>query len=149
MRIRSFQAGDERRVVSLWEQCGLVRSWNDPHKDIARKLRVQAGWFLVGVVGDDIVATVMVGYDGHRGWLYYLAVASQHQRTGMGREIVSEAERLLRSVGCAKINLQVRTGNREVLGFYRALGYVEDDVVSFGKRLERDDEDPPRADGSR
>ncbi len=139
MQIRAFQAEDEQRVVSLWERCGLVRSWNDPRQDIARKRHVQADWFLVGVVDDDVVATAMAGYDGHRGWINYLAVAPQHQRMGVGRQIMNEAERLLRSSGCAKINLQVRTGNSEALGFYRALGYIEDDVVSMGKRLVSDE----------
>jgi ribosomal protein S18 acetylase RimI-like enzyme len=81
----------------------------------------------------------MVGYEGHRGWLNYLAVAPEHQRKGFGRAIVEEAERLLRKEGCPKINLQVRTSNQGALEFYRRIGYAVDDVVSMGKRLERDE----------
>jgi ribosomal protein S18 acetylase RimI-like enzyme len=86
-----------------------------------------------------IVGSVMVGYEGHRGWINYLAVSPEHRKQGCGRKLMEEAERLLRLEGCPKINLQVRTSNTEVLAFYRALGYVQDDVLSFGKRLERDD----------
>jgi len=84
------------------------------------------------------VATVMAGYEGHRGWLNYLAVAPDLQRTGLGRRMVSEAEKRLRALGCPKINLQVRRSNAEVMDFYRKLGFSEDDVASMGKRLERD-----------
>jgi ribosomal protein S18 acetylase RimI-like enzyme len=80
----------------------------------------------------------MAGYEGHRGWLNYVAVAPEHQRLGLGRAIVKEAERLLREAGCSKINLQVRTGNDGAIGFYRRLGYAVDEVVSMGKRLEHD-----------
>jgi len=124
--------------VALWRLCDLIRPWNDPHKDIARKLRVRPDLFLVGVLDDRIVASVMAGYEGHRGWLNYLAVAPELQRRGLARAIVTEAERLLREAGCPKINLQVRTSNKGVIEFYRRLGYSVDDVVSMGKRLERD-----------
>ena len=80
----------------------------------------------------------MAGYEGHRGWLNYVAVTPEHRRGGLGRAMVEEAERLLREAGCPKINLQVRTSNQAVIKFYRRLGYVVDDVVSMGKRLERD-----------
>lgn len=139
MQIRAFRPEDEHAVVSLWERCGLLRPWNDPRKDIARKLRVDADLFLVGIDGSEVVATVMAGYEGHRGWVNYLAVAPERRGAGLGRRIMEEAERRLRAVGCPKINLQVRGDNREAIDFYRAVGYVEDDVVSMGKRLERDD----------
>jgi ribosomal protein S18 acetylase RimI-like enzyme len=116
----------------------LLRPWNDPHKDIARKLRVRPDLFLVGVLDGRIVASVMAGYEGHRGWLNYLAVVPELQRRGLARVIVTEAERLLREAGCPKINLQVRTSNKGVIEFYRGLGYSVDDVVSMGKRLEQD-----------
>jgi ribosomal protein S18 acetylase RimI-like enzyme len=122
-------------VIELWRQCELIRPQNDPHRDIQRKLRAQPGLFLVGVMNEAIVATVMAGYDGHRGWLNYLAVAPDCRQRGLGRKIVAEAERLLRNAGAAKINLQVRTTNRQVIEFYRRIGYVVDDVVSMGKRL--------------
>ena len=139
MHIRPFQIEDEPTVITLWQQCDLVRPWNDPHKDIQRKLAVRPDLFLVGLVADRLVATVMAGYEGHRGWLNYLAVAPECQRQGRARALVAEAERLLRAAGCPKINLQVRATNAGVIEFYRRLGYVEDNVVSLGKRLERDD----------
>jgi ribosomal protein S18 acetylase RimI-like enzyme len=139
MQIRPFQPEDEEAVVSLWRRCDLVRPWNDPHKDIRRKLDVKPGWFLVGVLDNQIVACVMAGYEGHRGWLNYLAVEPEHQRHGLARAIVAEAERLLREAGCPKINLQIRSSNHGVVEFYRRLGYSTDDVVSMGKRLEHDD----------
>jgi ribosomal protein S18 acetylase RimI-like enzyme len=139
MEIRPFEPADEDAVVALWERCGLTRPWNDPHKDIRRKLAVRPEWFLVGVREAAVVATAMAGYDGHRGWIYYLAVDPDHQRKGLGRAIVAEAERLLRAAGCPKINLQVRTMNQGVVAFYQRLGYSLDEVVSLGKRLEHDD----------
>jgi ribosomal protein S18 acetylase RimI-like enzyme len=139
MEIRPFDPSDEEQVVALWRECGLVRSWNDPRKDIARKLRVQPRMFLVGVAEGNILATAMAGYEGHRGWINYVAVAPAYRRSGLGREIMEEAERLLRSAGCPKINLQVRRGNTAANAFYAHLGYTEDDVISFGKRLEKDD----------
>lgn len=139
MEIRSFQPEDEPSVIAIWQQCDLVRPWNDPHRDICRKLKVNAEWFLVGLVDRQIVATVMAGYEGHRGWLNYLAVVPEFQHHGLARKIVAEAERLLQKAGCPKINLQIRTSNQPVIEFYRRLGYSVDDVVSMGKRLEHDD----------
>ena len=94
--------------------------------------------FLVGPVGSTLVATVMAGYDGHRGWINYLAVAADSQRRGFGRRLMDEAEARLREMGCPKINLQVRNSNAGVVEFYRAIGYSVDDVLSMGKRLEED-----------
>jgi ribosomal protein S18 acetylase RimI-like enzyme len=139
MEIRPFQPEDEAAVISLWQRCDLVRPWNDPRKDIRRKLGVRPDLFLVGLLDGQVVACVVAGYEGHRGWLNYLAVAPEHQRHGLARAIVEEAERLLRAAGCPKINLQVRTSNRGVIDFYKRLGYSVDDVVSMGKRLEHDD----------
>lgn len=139
MQIRSFQLQDEEAVVDLWRQCDLIRPWNDPHKDIRRKLEIRPDLFLVGVREDRVIASVMAGYDGHRGWLNYLAVAPEYQRLGLALAIVTEAERLLRAAGCPKINLQVRTSNQGVIEFYRRVGYSTDDVLSMGKRLEHDD----------
>lgn len=139
MLIRPFRPGDEAAVIALWQRCDLVRPWNDPHKDIQRKLLVRPDLFLVGIVDDHILASVMAGYEGHRGWLNYLAVDPAHQRRGHARAMVAEAERLLRAAGCPKINLQVRTSNSGVIEFYRKLGYAADEVTSMGKRLEHDD----------
>ncbi len=138
MTIRPFHAADEAAVIALWRACDLVRPWNDPHKDIRRKLRVNPEWFLVGESGGRVVGTVMAGYEGHRGWINYLAVEPGRRRGGLGRALMAEAERVLRAAGCAKINLQVRTGNTGVIAFYERLGYRPDDCVSLGKRLEAD-----------
>ena len=138
--IRPFESRDEEQVVALWQSCGLTRPWNDPHRDIARKQATQPELFLVGTIDDPIVSTAMVGYEGHRGWVYYLAVSTVHQRKGLGRSMMDEAERLLVARGCPKINLQLRSSNSEAIGFYRALGYLQDDVLSLGKRLIEDRE---------
>ncbi len=138
MNIRAFRAEDESAVVALWGRCGLVRPWNDPRKDIARKLDVQPELFLVGLEGHVVVATAMAGYEGHRGWVNYLAVEPSRQRQGIGRTMMDEVERLLRAAGCPKVNLQVRNANASALAFYSTLGYAQDEVVSMGKRLELD-----------
>jgi ribosomal protein S18 acetylase RimI-like enzyme len=136
--IRPFAPADGDAVVALWEECDLTRPWNDPHKDIARKGRVQPEWFLVATVGRTVVGSAMAGYDGHRGWVNYLAVAPTMRRSGVGRALMGEVERLLGEAGCPKINVVVRRGNDVAVRFYRALGYSVDDVVSLGRRLEHD-----------
>jgi len=135
MRIRPYAAGDETAVIELWEKCGLTRPWNDPRKDIARKLAVQPELFLVGVLGEAIVATAMAGYEGHRGWVNYLAVSPEHQRRGLGKTLMREVEKRLMERGCPKLNVQVRAANGEALQFYRRLGYAQDEAVALGKRL--------------
>jgi len=135
MQIRAYRPADEEAVVALWEVCGLTRPWNDPRKDIARKLTVQPELFLVGTVDSELMATAMAGFDGHRGWVNYLAMAPGHRRQDHGRTLMAEAERLLVERGCPKLNLQIRSTNSEVIAFYRSLGYAQDDVVSLGKRL--------------
>ena len=139
MQIRAYEPGDEPELTALWGRCDLIRPWNDPAKDIRRKLRVGREMFLVGLVAGRIVASVMAGYDGHRGWLNYVAVCPEHRRRGYGRTILAEAERLLRAAGCPKINLQIRRTNSSVIAFYEKAGFAMDDVASMGKRLERDD----------
>ena len=136
--IRSYRPQDEAAVVQLWLQCNLVIPQNNPRRDIQRKLQVNPEWFLVGVMGGHIVATCMAGYEGHRGWINYLAVSPHHRRQGIGRKIMEEAEKRLSSAGCPKINLQVRETNRAVIRFYERIGYTRDQVVSMGKRLEHD-----------
>jgi ribosomal protein S18 acetylase RimI-like enzyme len=136
--IRPFQPSDDAAVVQLWKGCNLVVPWNDPLRDVRRKLRVQPELFLVGVASGELIASVMAGYDGHRGWLNYLAVAPRFRRMGIGRKMVAEAEARLRQMGCPKINIQIRTSNAEVIEFYRRIGFKPDDVVSMGKRLESD-----------
>ena len=137
MIIRPFLPADESAVIALWERCGLTRPWNDPHEDIRRKLQVRPDLFLVGLLEGVLVASVMAGYEGHRGWINYLAVAPEHQGKGLGRAVMVEAERLLAQAGCPKVNLQIRSSNQQVIEFYRRLGYAVDDVVSMGKRLEQ------------
>lgn len=135
MKIRPYQPQDESAVIALWQDCGLTRPWNDPRKDITRKLTTQPELFLVGTVDAVLVATAMVGFDGHRGWVYYLAVAPTHRRQSHGRALMQEAERLLMARGCPKLNLLVRSSNAGVIDFYRRLGYMQDEVVSLGRRL--------------
>ena len=136
LQIRPYHESDENAVVALWGKCGLVVPWNDPRKDILRKLTVQRDMFLVGLVDDKVVAAVMAGYEGHRGWINYLAVDPSCQKKGYGRLMMDAAEARLRKLGCPKINLQIRTSNTKVIAFYKALGYTVDDVVSMGKRLD-------------
>ena len=138
VEIRQFEPRDEESVVQLWTDCGLVVPSNDPHRDIQRKLRMQSEMFLVACSDGQIIATVMAGYDGHRGWINYLAVHPQQQRSGLGRRMMGEAESRLRAAGCPKINLQVRSSNAGVIEFYKRIGFKPDDVVSLGKRLEND-----------
>jgi ribosomal protein S18 acetylase RimI-like enzyme len=135
MQIRRFEGVDEPAVLALWDECGLTRPWNDPRKDIARKLAVQAELFLVGVSDGAVMASVMAGYEGHRGWMNYLAVAPRFRGRGLGRALVEHVERLLLERGCPKVNLQVRASNPEAVAFYRRLGYAEDESISLGKRL--------------
>ncbi len=108
MHIRPFQSADTEAVVNLWQACGLTRPWNDPYRDIQRKLAEQPELFLVGEVDGTLMASAMVGTDGHRGWLYYLAVAPEHQRRGHARRLVATAEQLLSERGCPKLQLMVR-----------------------------------------
>ncbi|MDE2977680.1 MAG: GNAT family acetyltransferase [Acidobacteriota bacterium] len=136
--IRPYREANEDAVVALWHECDLVRPWNDPIKDIGRKLRIQRDLFLVGLLDGRLVATVMAGYEGHRGWINYLAVAPNSRKRGFGRLLMDEAEARLREMGCPKINLHVRRSNAEAAGFYRSIGYAEDDVLSMGKRLIED-----------
>ena len=135
MLIRAFRKGDEDAVVALWQACGLTRPWNDPRKDIARKLTVQPELFLVGELDGKIVASLMAGYEGHRGWVNYLAVVPERRRQGFGRVLMLEAEERLLALGCPKANVQVRDSNQEALGFYKSIGYLQDEAVSLGKRL--------------
>ncbi len=135
MRIRPFIESDTDRVVALWNECGLTRPWNDPHKDIARKLSVQRELFLVGDLDGEIVGSAMFGFDGHRGWVNYLAVSLAMRGRGFGRDLMARGEELLTAAGCPKLSLVVRDGNEAALGFYRKLGYEVDPVLALGKRL--------------
>jgi ribosomal protein S18 acetylase RimI-like enzyme len=126
---------DVEAVVALWRRCDLTRPWNDPYADIARARSTPTSTVLLGRVEDVLVASVMVGYDGHRGWVYYLAVAPEARRTGLGRQIMQAAETWLRDRGAPKIQLMVRDTNTAAIGFYERLGLERQDVVTLGKRL--------------
>jgi ribosomal protein S18 acetylase RimI-like enzyme len=136
--IRTFRPDDTEQVVALWHDCDLTRPWNDPRRDIERSVAVRPDLFLVGSHNGAIVATTMGGYDGHRGWVYYVAVAPAQRGSGFGRRMMAEIERRLLELGCPKLNLLVRSENVEALGFYEALGYAADASVSLGKRLIED-----------
>ena len=136
--IRPFQTEDEASVVSLWQLCELTVPWNNPYKDIARKLKVQPELFLVGMLDSLLIATVMGGYDGHRGWINYLAVHPDFQGQGYAQQVMENVESEFRKRGCPKINLQIRSGNARVMAFYQNLGFTDDQALSMGKRLEED-----------
>lgn len=140
LHIRVFRTTDTEETISLWEVCGLTRPWNDPRADIARKVSSQPELFLVAeqrTMGGEsrIVGSVMSGHDGHRGWMYYLAVSRSHRGRGLGRALVCEVEQRLAALGCPKSQLMVRSDNRQAAGFYAALGYQVNDVIVLGKRL--------------
>ncbi len=135
MQIRPYTPADETAVIALWQRCELTRPWNDPRKDIERKLTVHPELFVVGERQGQIVATAMAGFDGHRGWINYLAVSPEVQKKGLGRQLMTHVEQALTAMGCPKLNLQVRAGNAQALAFYQAIGYGQDELVSMGKRL--------------
>lgn len=139
--VRQYSPNDQEDVVRLWLKCGLIAPQNNPKRDIERKQKVNPEWFLVGTLDGQIIATCMVGYEGHRGWINYLAVSPRYQRQGFATQMMLEAERVLKDAGCPKINLQIRSFNKEVIAFYEAVGFKKDDVLSMGKRLVQDD--PP------
>ncbi len=138
VEIRAYADGDEDAVVELWAEAGVAVPWNDPRKDIARKLADGADELLVAVEGERVMGTAMAGYDGHRGWIYYLAVRADRRNQGIGRRLVAACEVILAGRGCPKVNLMVRADNPEAVGFYARVGYEASDVVTLGKRLEPD-----------
>ena len=138
-RIRQYSSQDKNSVINLWQKCNLTRPWNNPETDIKRKLKTNPELFLVGLIDDQIVATVMGGYEGHRGWVNYLAVDPAYQKKGLGKRLMSEMENKLLAIGCPKLNLQVRVGNNDALSFYEKIGYKNDNIVGMGKRLIKDE----------
>jgi ribosomal protein S18 acetylase RimI-like enzyme len=140
LSIRRFDASDTDAVVALWQQAfpeyrDVTRPQRNPHLSIANKLATQPELFFVAVLGERIVGTVMGGYDGHRGWMYSLAVDEALRRHGIGTRLVAHVEEVLTSLGCPKLNLQILSAKTDLQAFYEALGYRADAVVSFGKRL--------------
>jgi ribosomal protein S18 acetylase RimI-like enzyme len=138
LSVRPFSVEDRADVTRLWERCELTRPWNDPDRDIDRKLARDGDLFLVGIADSRVVASVMAGYDGHRGWINYLAVDPSAQGAGHGRTIMRAAEERLLELGCPKVNLQIRTSNVDAVAFYESIGYSSDDVVSMSRRLIED-----------
>jgi len=132
---RNYRNEDEAGVIALWRDCGLIRPWNHPQADIRRKCADSPELFFVGELDGALVASCMAGYDGHRGWIYYLAVAPELQRRGIASRLLGIAEAELRKLGCPKIDLMVRETNQQVIAFYRALGYGADPVAVMSKRL--------------
>jgi ribosomal protein S18 acetylase RimI-like enzyme len=135
LMIRPYAPRDEEAVIRLWLRCDLVVPWNNPRQDIERKLKVNPDLFLVGEIRGNLVATCMAGYEGHRGWINYLATDPDYRRQGIAARMMEVAEEKLIAMGCPKINLQVRAGNKDAVAFYEAVGYELDDIVNMGKRL--------------
>ncbi|WP_435742966.1 GNAT family acetyltransferase [Microbacterium sp. PMB16] len=135
LEIRPLTDADVDSVVSLWQECGLTRPWNDPLADIRRARAVWPDLLLIAKDRDALVGSVMAGYDGHRGWLYYLAAAPSRRGEGIGRRLVEEAESRLLALGCPKVMLMVRAGNDAVLEFYDGLDYTRESTLLTGKRL--------------
>ncbi len=135
MIIRTCREEDREEIVKLWQECKLIVPWNDPRKDISIKLKFQPDLFLAGVIDNLLIATAMAGYEGHRGWINYLAVSPEVQKQGIGRKLMEAAETKLKSLGCPKLNVQVRTNNTNVIEFYKRVGFSEDNVIGLGKKL--------------
>ena len=136
LTIRPFQDADETAVAALWRVAfPTTPARNDPLTVIRQKRDVQPDLFLVGEAAGRIVATVIAGYDGHRGWVYHVAVAAAARRNGYGRAMMAAAEDRLRALGCPKLNLQINRSNAAVVAFYEALGYAVEDRISMGNVL--------------
>lgn len=133
--IGEARADDAGAVIALWEACGLTRPWNPPQRDFDQALASPSSTIFVGRDVDAIIGSVMVGFDGHRGWVYYLAVSPDRQGEGLGRALMTAAEDWLRAQDAPKIQLMVRGDNEAARGFYEAIGYELQDVVTIGKRL--------------
>ena len=136
LAIAPIADADIGAVVAIWQACGLTRPWNDPSSDIALARRGPNSAILAGRDGDTIVATVMVGHDGHRGWVYYVAVDPDHHGKGHGRTIMNAAEDWLRQAGVEKLMLLVRSDNTKVQAFYEQLGYDEQKRVIYANWLD-------------
>ena len=136
LSIAEITDGDVADVIALWQRCGLTRPWNDPASDIALARRRDNSTVLIGRDGNTIVATAMVGHDGHRGWVYYVAVDPERQGKGLGRTIMGAVEDWLREAGIQKLQLLVRRENAKAGAFYQTLGYAESTSVMLAKWLD-------------
>ena len=134
-RIVRYRTEYRDAVIELWRTCNLVVPQNDPVEDIEKKMRFQPNLFLLGLLDGKVIGSIMVGYEGHRGWINYLAITPEDQRRGYGRKLVQKAIDELKKMGCQKVNLQIRRSNVKVIDFYKHIGFKEDDVVSLGMRL--------------
>jgi len=142
LSISPIEDDDVAAVISLWQRCDLTRPWNDPASDIAFARRGDNAAILVGRVSGAVAASVMVGHDGHRGWVYYVAVDPDHRGKDYGRVIMAAAEDWLRERGVAKLMLLVRSDNAKVQAFYQALDYFEQDRILYAKWLDGRDPTP-------
>jgi ribosomal protein S18 acetylase RimI-like enzyme len=136
LAVAPIEDADVAAVIALWQACGLTRPWNDPTADIALARKGPNSAILIGRDGNAIVATAMVGHEGHRGWVYYVAVDPHRQGKGYGRAIMNAAEDWLRATGIEKLQLLVRPGNTQVKAFYESLGYGEQPRIVFAKWLD-------------
>ena len=136
LAIATIADADIAAVIALWQACGLTRPWNDPASDIALARRGPNSTVLIGRDGGAIVATAMVGHDGHRGWVYYVATDPERRSRGYGRVIMKAAEDWLRAAGLAKVQLMVRRENARAGAFYQSLGYAEAQTIVFAKWLD-------------
>ena len=125
----------QRAVVDLWSECNLIVPQNDPVVDIQKKVDYQPELFFVALFDGHVVGSVMAGYEGHRGWLNYLAVLPDYQNQGYGRKLVEKAVAELKKIGCLKVNLEVRKSNSSVIDFYTHLGFKDNEIIGLGKRL--------------
>jgi ribosomal protein S18 acetylase RimI-like enzyme len=133
--IAEASIADAEDTIALWRACELVRPWNDPVADFRLALESGSSTILIDRAGEALAGSVMVGFDGHRGWVYYVAVAEAQRGTGLGRALMAAAEAWLRARGCPKIQLMVRTSNHAAIGFYEALGLERQEVVTLGRFL--------------
>jgi len=137
--IRTFRPDDATDVIDLWRECGLIVPWNNPQTDINRKYTDSAQMFFVGELENELVASCMAGYDGHRGWIYFLAVKSSQRRKGLASILVRHVEAKLVKLGCPKVELMVRKTNNTVISFYKSIGFDPDPVIVLSKRLIEDE----------
>ena len=136
LAIAPIEERDVAAVIALWQRCGLTRPWNDPAADIALALRGPNATVLVGRDNGAVAASVLVGHDGHRGWVYYVAVDPDHRQKGYGRAIMDAAENWLRQGGIAKLQLLVRSDNAKVQAFYESIDYDEQERIVYAKWLD-------------
>ena len=136
--IRTYRPDDTAKGIDLWSECGLIVPWNKPQTDIDRKYADSPQMFFVGELKNELVASCMAGYDGHRGWIYFLAVRNSRQRMGFAARLVNYVEEELIQLGCPKVELLVRKTNDRVISFYKSIGFDPDPVIVLSKRLIED-----------